>query len=146
MRVTSNKLLLLLSILGCCSGCRRPSAPFPDVSQIKSIHVSVIQLDKRNRHAFEIARGDRRDVQFDITEHFEPILEALQPNELDAHPAKWEVVGSLRIHDRDGQSTWIDLFGSSRPQVPFKIGDHYYLGGSFEKLAAELLARMPSKH
>jgi hypothetical protein len=52
----------------------------------------------------------------------------------------------MEIHERDGKSTEVGLFiSSSIPEVPFRIGDRYYRGGSFEKLRTALMARMPSR-
>jgi hypothetical protein len=141
MRGARNNVLLLPLILGCCCpGCGGPQAPLPDVSQIKSIHVHVERLSPK------LIRVD--GVDFDITDHFENIVEALQPNQLIPHSGKWETAAYLTIHEDDGGATLIVVFFTPTiPQVTFSTAsDRYYRGGSYEKLTTELIARMPSKH
>ena len=117
----------------------RPNGPpFPELSEIASIDASFYE------------RALEREVDFAVPpEHFKPIFDSLTPAQYDDNPAKWVVLGELKIQLKDGKPFQVFLYRTGDPPGAFSSGANhqsrtYYRGGDSEKLRAALNAALAS--
>jgi hypothetical protein len=127
-------------VLPGCSGSASGD-PIPAAARIHGIR--AIYFDRASREKFE----------FDVpSAHWEPILSALRPARRDTEPAKWVVLGELRITMKDGRPFLVNLFSVPEGEGAFLAGPNveeriYYRGGKtfalLEALEAARSATLP---
>jgi hypothetical protein len=98
-------------------------APLSDASEVKSMRAEL----HNSPQGLPLP-------QFDVPSHHIPrVLAALSPHERDAAPAKWQVLGSLRLVYADGRTGFIDLYSTGAAKGAFSTGLSnrlYYRGGT----------------
>ena len=120
----------------CLVGCSGSAGgdPLPAIENIRSFSASYFDRASGGFLKFDVPRG-----------HWKPILSALQPARSDPDPAKWLVLGELRITLNDGRPFRVDLYSVSEGDGAFSAGPTfeertYYRGGKTSKLIGALEA------
>ena len=109
---------------------------FPDIDQISSI-----TIEKYYDQKSETDLGGQVPK-----EHWQGLLNALQPSELDLHPIPWVVMGIMRIQTKNGQQICI-AFGEGvfcAGDKPWSPTRKYFITGKSTELAAALTQVVPS--
>jgi hypothetical protein len=106
---------------------------FPPLDQISRVIVDKFYQSENSALTGAVAK-----------EHWQGILNALQPSEVDPDPIAWEVMGEMTIETMDGRKIVI-AFANSSGGGSFCVGDRpwardrtYYLGGNSAQLRAAL--------
>jgi hypothetical protein len=131
--------LVVCGIAPVVAGCHDspPAAPrapakftIPAASEVKRIHVSDATQERP------------LDREFDIVDHFEPLLDAFRDNELEPNPAAWAVWCDLTIELNDRGRLRLTVFKLGGKHLAFRAGN-YYRGGSSELLQDALRSHAP---
>ena len=97
---------------GSCSPTRsNSSVPFPDVADIRAMHVTLDQVASK---ATWIAIP---------SDQWQSWIDAFLPAELDPQPIPWELTGQMKIQTET--ETVVATFSAQTP-VLFRIKDKYY--------------------
>lgn len=92
------------------------------------------------------ALGILGESEFPIpSTYWQDIYDSLQPARQDDNPAKWAILGKLRIKNMDGTEKTVPLFELDEVPGAFAVGDFnearvYYRGGDSAKLIDVLRA------
>jgi hypothetical protein len=125
---------------------------FPDVAEVASIQIIKY-------HTPETGSVEDRHLPIQI---WPEVLEALSPSEYDSDALKWEVLGELRITEKNGETIFVALFDLGPDRLgAFNAGGEawhtrtYFRGGNSSRLKAAitkairqslLLAAPPATH
>lgn len=106
--------------------------PLPTVAGIETMEADYFDTTTRNQIKLPIPQA-----------HWERVFATLRPTRRDNHPAKWVMLGELRITSRGGRPFIVILFDVQGEVGAFAAGETwdkrvYYRGGDSVKLKQSL--------
>lgn len=123
---------ILLSLIGSCSYyVTRRTNPFPELSQIEDITVTMIEPGVVNK------KGHYR-LKLKVPEsEWQSLKELFDHSQIDLLPAKWEEFYGFEITERSGNKTDVTVFTLHYVDEPhsgaFRFNRTYYRGGTDEE-------------
>jgi len=120
---------VLVVLIGAIIYCVWPeSYYFPDPDDITCIDVFYL--------------SNKAQCKFTIEHGFEDIINLLDHN-ICVRGIKWEYLGGLTIHTKDGDIIHLTIFDVADGNFSFRIDRDYYMGKSKRTLEQLLLNRKP---